>query len=617
MGKPQMIGAVYRAIRHRLRSVTFRGLVAALVLMFLCASAQAETRVALVMGNGDYKHTSRLANPRNDATDVAAALTRAGFETITGLDLDKAGMEEAEIRFARKARDADVAIFYYSGHAIQYAGTNYLLPVDALIKDSTDLRRLAKVDEIVDDLRQAKTLRVLILDSCRDNPLADELKRALGSSRGASVQRGLARLDGPHGMIVAYSTQAGQTADDGTGRNSPYTAALLQQIETPEEISTVFRRTAAEVARSGRQLPELSLSFFGDFYPKGPANADVPPKSEPATRPPTSESALQPPTSAPGSPPPISEPAAPVKEARLPDPSDPLDLVTDCDRLASNPNDPQRPRGVAGVDISKIDIVPALAACDSAMAQHPEIARFAFQAGIIRDARHDYAGARPLFEKAASMGSVAAMNSIGELYLAGAVGVTQDQAKARKWFEKGAAAGSTGAMENLGHMYLFGYGVPIDLSAAKRWFEQAAASGEPEVLASLGWVYLYTTTGMMDYAEARKWSQRAADAGSEEGMSQLGDIYRDGLGVDSDAIEAKKWYEKAAAAGSADAMVRLGKLYETGNGISKDRAAARKWYGMAATAGNQSAKERLASMDAEDSKANAEPTKKQPQGRRK
>jgi hypothetical protein len=272
-------------------------LICSAVWLFTVA-AQAETRVALVIGNGDYKNTGRLANPRNDATDIAAALTRDGFEVITGFDLDRASMEDAESRFARKARDADAAIFYYSGHAIQYAGTNYLLPVDATIRDSTDLRRLAKVDDIVDDVQQAKTLRVLILDSCRDNPLADELKRALGSARGTSVQRGLARIDNPRGMIVAYSTQAGQTADDGTGRNSPFTAALLQQIETPEEISTVFRRTAAEVARGGRQLPELSLSFFGDFYLKAPVKAaETPPTSQPAKP---------------------SDP--PIKEARLPTP---------------------------------------------------------------------------------------------------------------------------------------------------------------------------------------------------------------------------------------------------------------------------------------------------------
>ena len=240
---------------------------AALVLFACCVAAHAQSRVALVIGNGDYRNTSKLSNPRNDATDVAAALQRIGFTTIVGFDLDKAGMEDAEVRFTRAARDADVALFYYSGHAIQYAATNYLLPVDAQIKDAADLRRLTKVDDIVADLQQAKELRIMVLDSCRDNPLADVLKR----ERSGSVQRGLARLSTSQGMIVAYSTLAGQTADDGQGRNSPYTAAFLRQIETQEEISTVFKRVSAEVYEKTdrRQIPELSLSVFKDFYLRG------------------------------------------------------------------------------------------------------------------------------------------------------------------------------------------------------------------------------------------------------------------------------------------------------------------------------------------------------------
>ena len=246
-------------------------------------SAIAETRVALVIGNSAYKNAGLLSNPRNDATDVAAALDRLGFKTIVGLDLDKAGMEDAEIQFARAARDADVAMFYYSGHAIQYAGTNYLLPTDAAIKDSADLRRLVRIDDVVADLQAAKDLRIMVLDSCRDNPLADELKRSLGE-RSASVQRGLARLGNSQGMIVAYSTLAGQTADDGHGRNSPYTAAFLRQIETPEEISTVFKRVSAEVYEETekKQVPELSLSLFKDYYLRERSAPGAAPQNSPS-----------------------------------------------------------------------------------------------------------------------------------------------------------------------------------------------------------------------------------------------------------------------------------------------------------------------------------------------
>ncbi|MDB5597975.1 MAG: hypothetical protein JWN71_19 [Xanthobacteraceae bacterium] len=244
----------------------------------MSSPALAEKRVALVVGNGAYQNAPRLPNPKNDAEDVAAALKRSGFETIVGLDLDKAGMDDATIRFARAAREADIAIFYYSGHAMQFAGVNYLMPVDAKLTDEADLRRMARVDDIVADVQQAKNLRILVLDSCRDNPLAEELKRTIGRTRAAAVQRGLAKIDSPQGMIVAYSTQAGRTAEDGRGRNSPYTTAFLKHIEATAEIGTVFRRVSADVyeGTNRAQLPELSLSLIGEFYLRGQPAASSP-----------------------------------------------------------------------------------------------------------------------------------------------------------------------------------------------------------------------------------------------------------------------------------------------------------------------------------------------------
>src|SRR5438128_6324056 len=223
----------------------------------LATPALAEKRVALVIGNGAYQNAPRLPNPPNDAEDVGAALKRSGFETILRVNLDKAGMDEAAIQFSRAARNADVAVFYYSGHAMQFAGVNYLMPVDAKLTDDADFRRMARVDDIVADLQQAKNLRILVLDSCRDNPLAEQLKRSIGTTRAVSVQRGLAKIDSPQGMIVAYATQSGRTAEDGSGRNSPYTAAFLRHIEAKEEIGTVFRRISADVyaATARTQLP--------------------------------------------------------------------------------------------------------------------------------------------------------------------------------------------------------------------------------------------------------------------------------------------------------------------------------------------------------------------------
>jgi len=233
--------------------------------------AFADNRVALVIGNGAYSRVPQLLNPLHDAEDVAAALKRSGFEIIVATDLDKVGMDEAMIKFARAARSADVAMFYYSGHALQFGGINYLVPVDAQLNDEADLRRLVRVDDVVADLQQAKNLRILVLDSCRDNPLADRLRRSIGATRSTSIGRGLAKIDSPEGMIVAYATQAGRTADDGDGRNSPYTTAFLKNVEAKEEIATIFRRVSADVYEATRktQLPELSLSLIGEFYLNG------------------------------------------------------------------------------------------------------------------------------------------------------------------------------------------------------------------------------------------------------------------------------------------------------------------------------------------------------------
>ena len=266
-------------------------------LLSINPAANADRRVALVIGNGSYVNANQLPNPRNDAEDVGLALKRLGFETIVGVDLDQSKMQQMTIDFARAARESDVALFYYSGHAMQFAGVNYLMPVDAKLTDEADLRRMTRVDEIIEDLKQAKSLRVLILDACRDNPFAEELKRSIGRARAFSLQRGLAKIDAPEGVIISFSTQAGQTADDGSGRNSPYTTAFLKHIDDQDEIGSVFRRISKDVyeATAKKQLPELSFSMIGEYYFRAPPESSTPAvqPEQTVSSPPTSESASE------------------------------------------------------------------------------------------------------------------------------------------------------------------------------------------------------------------------------------------------------------------------------------------------------------------------------------
>jgi len=148
---------------------------------------------------------------------------------------------------------------------------------------------MAKVDDIIGDLSRAKNTRIIMLDACRDNPMANRLRMTLPASRSGAVSRGLARIERTQGLITAFATQPGQVAADGVGtRNSPFTAAVLKYIATPDiEATALFRRVAQEVNQSteGKQLPEVSISLLGDFYFAGHASAPTtvtPPSNEAA-----------------------------------------------------------------------------------------------------------------------------------------------------------------------------------------------------------------------------------------------------------------------------------------------------------------------------------------------
>ena len=286
--------------RFRMASVVLRARSlaggAASILLFFCAAiapAAAEKRVALVVGNSAYRNATPLANPRNDAQDIATALQRLGFDTTVGLDSDRAQMEQAIEEFSSKIEGADVALFYYAGHGMQHQGVNYLVPTDAELKNEASLRRLIKLNDVVADVRRAKALRILVLDACRDNPLAETLDQQAGAmvaSRSRSA--GLAKLKRTGGQsdtvtaddvsrggdIVVYAAEAGRTASDGEGRNSPFTTAVLRNIEREgQEIVSLMRRVATSVqqATNGAQRPELLLSVPFEFYFK--AGAPQPP----------------------------------------------------------------------------------------------------------------------------------------------------------------------------------------------------------------------------------------------------------------------------------------------------------------------------------------------------
>jgi len=240
---------------------------------FGASAALMERRVALVIGNSLYKNTNlSLANPKNDADDVAGVLKALGFEVIQSTDASKRDIDVALQRFARAATNADSALFFYAGHAMQYQGRNYLMPVDAELEDEVSLRyNMVLIDDVRVALDRASGVKIMILDACRNNPLADRFMRTLmGATRAAMSTRGLARVDKTQGMVVAYATAADDVAMDGTNaRNSPFTTALLKRMQEPGlEIEMMFRRIASDVnaQTGGRQRPETYISLLSEYY---------------------------------------------------------------------------------------------------------------------------------------------------------------------------------------------------------------------------------------------------------------------------------------------------------------------------------------------------------------
>jgi hypothetical protein len=196
------------------------------LLLAAAFTVHAETRVALVIGNGAYEHAPHLPNPVHDATDVAAALGRLGYTVQLVTDARLPGMQEALARFARVATGADQAMIYYAGHGMEAGGVNYLLPVEARVEsESTVPFEAVSLSNVMGVASGARHLGLVVLDACRNNPLA-------GGTR--STGRGLAAVE-PAGskLLVAYATRDGHVAADGSGRNSPYTAAILETLQEP------------------------------------------------------------------------------------------------------------------------------------------------------------------------------------------------------------------------------------------------------------------------------------------------------------------------------------------------------------------------------------------------
>lgn len=257
---------------------------AAVLLVLLPSSGRAEKKLALVIGNNEYIHGSKLANPANDAALMAKTLDGLGFEVMKGFDLKQKEMKGLLRDYLRKLVEYGpdtVGLIYYAGHGIQVAGENYLAPVDADIRSEAEVAlETISASSVFTGLQQVKNkINIVILDACRDNPFR-------GTS--ASLPKGLARMDAPLGSYLVFATAPGATADDSDGEsaNSPFTLSLAKHIAMPDlTFEDVIKNVGIDVLRAskGEQNPYWSASVFINYFPGGrvSASAQIDPKTPP------------------------------------------------------------------------------------------------------------------------------------------------------------------------------------------------------------------------------------------------------------------------------------------------------------------------------------------------
>jgi len=240
----------------------------------------AESKVALVIGNASYAEAVPLKNSGNDATDMCAALKKLGFDVICKLDIaTKREFKDAVFEFTGKINQRTVALFYFAGHGLQVDGINYLIPVNARLRTRSDIEdESVQINYLMSELetRQA-ALNIFFLDACRDNPFSNPI-------RGYVPMMGLAsQLYAPRNSIIAMSTGAGQMSLDGVGRNGTFTKNLLQQLPAPrrsieEMLKAVGSGTRADASRLKlQQDPQVTISFTEKFCFGGCANAEPAP----------------------------------------------------------------------------------------------------------------------------------------------------------------------------------------------------------------------------------------------------------------------------------------------------------------------------------------------------
>ncbi|MGQ0565398.1 MAG: caspase family protein [Gemmobacter sp.] len=463
------------------------------VLMLVAGPVMAATdRVAMVIGQAKYLNIDTLDNTVRDADLIAQTLTEIGFEVIQVKDAGYQDLRQALDRFAFRSETADLALIYYAGHGVEVQGTNYLIPVDADVQSYDDVKRQSvSLNDLLAAVDRARVMRVVILDSCRNNPFGDTLGPSGDTGSQGSVvaggDGGLAPPSPDRGTLVAFAARDGQVSLDGLADNSPFAIALADKMRIPGlEISLMFRQVRDAVLAStlNQQEPNTYGSLSGvPFYLAGPGEGQADPAADARV---------------------AWAQVRPEQEAQLAALADLGDTrsMLGLAQMRLNPEakvfDPKE----------AFDLLTRAAAAGSPEAQF-ELAKL-YEQGI--GVEPDPVRALDLYQQAAAQDFADAINDLGFMHYQGGLGLPPDPAAALTFFERAANLRHPQALFNFAALIDDGRITGKDKAAAAGYLYDALRSGSRDVLDIL------TEKPNMFSLETRKALQgRLSDAGFYSG----------------------------------------------------------------------------------------------------
>jgi peptidoglycan hydrolase-like protein with peptidoglycan-binding domain len=240
------------------------------VYIFSIFSAASQTRVAFLVGNSDYTHAAPLKNPIRDINLIGDTLSELGFDVSLHNDLNRNELGKELTLFLRQNKSADVTLFYYAGHGMQFEDRNYLVGVDAKLETEFDIESEAvDLERVIQQMKKSSKASLIFIDACRDNPLADEFYKENFSETRAVASRGLAPIKSAYdGTMITFSAAPGQVAFDG-GENSPFAASLAKHLKSENvEILSLMKRVIGDVKENSnnKQVPLVSNDLITEIY---------------------------------------------------------------------------------------------------------------------------------------------------------------------------------------------------------------------------------------------------------------------------------------------------------------------------------------------------------------